>query len=377
MNVINIAYYTFLRNMRDYRMYLFLILLPIVLIVILGNTLEHDFSPEDLDKVTVFYLNEDTGFVGESFNKFLESEEVRELLEITSIEQYSKGVKQVDDSKVEAFIYIPKKSSDLVKEGKNAEVQVKSNNLHTIVVGLVANYINNWNSNILISDITVGERSTENNKDYSNIQDVSITSNGQMPRAIDYYAVQTLLQALLIGALYGVYTVNEDKDLNTYIRLKTAPVKPIELLIGKAISNVGILFLQGVIVVLFSKHVYNANWGGSMAVNFITILIFSILVIGIGMMVGNMIKSSVVSLLVLWGIMIFFSMTAGAFMKLNQGSIFEKLGRLSPNYYAKTAIFNNIYNGSQYEMYLSILILTLIATGVFSTALIMGRRKIS
>lgn len=59
MTILNIAYYTLLRNIRDVKSMLNMILMPIVLILILGNALSSAFQVQSIGKTAVAYVDND------------------------------------------------------------------------------------------------------------------------------------------------------------------------------------------------------------------------------------------------------------------------------------------------------------------------------
>ena len=71
MKIINIAYYSILRNFRDKRSISLTLLFPVLLILILGTALNSAYSPRNMDKISVAYVNMDNGAISKRFDAFL------------------------------------------------------------------------------------------------------------------------------------------------------------------------------------------------------------------------------------------------------------------------------------------------------------------
>lgn len=376
MNIIHIAFYTMKRNLRDIRMMLLLIVLPIFLIVILGTALDQFITPQNIKMIEVCYLNEDSGDIGGKFDDYLMSDEIDEILDVNIVETYEIGITKVKKGIAEAFIYIDHSFTSSIKKGHKNKIHVYSNNDRSIVKSLVESFTHSANSASAM--LRIGGKIEEPNQ-VNIINPMKITTNGKAPRAIDYYAVQTLLQVFLLGAMFGVVSIQEDKIKNTYIRLVSSPLKDFENLIGKTIANIVVLFSQAILVLLFTKYVYHANWSGNMLLTLLTILIFVIITIGIGILLGALLKNEISAILVIFGMLMFFATIAGAFSPhfLETGSTLSYLRYLSPNYYAKTIIFNNIYGGSIEEIQKSLICLISVTVMLYTLIFGIVRRKMN
>jgi len=367
MQILNIAYYTALRNFKDKRMLAIILLFPIVLILILGTALESMFSPRMLAAAKVAYLNVDKGTLGRQLDVVLNDEEIQSYVTLLSVTDTAEGLAAVGSGSVEAFVYVPEDYSSKLLRGEQAEVYLHTPLQHPMIRGLLTNYTDSLNTQLVLADL--GQTAAPIWNSY--VTDSSISKQGKAPRAIDYYAVQTLLQVMLMGAWYGIGSIQDDRDKNTITRLRTAPISRWKELLGKTLANVLVLFVQAAVVVLFSLLVYKANWSGESIIIIATLMLFSVLTIAMGLLIGTLTSDSNKAFGLLWCVMLFFSISAGAFGTADLGI----WARLSPNYYAKTALFTTIYGGSSAELQSSLLVL-LAATGItFVTALISGRNK--
>ncbi len=371
MDILTVAYYTAIRNVKDWRMLGMLILGPVMLILILGSALDGLIQPREIEQVSVAYLNADQGPVGQGLTAFLQGEQAQEFVALEHVETAEAGMASLANGEVEAFVYVPADLSLATAKGEIASVQVHSSSSTPLVMGFVQNYISLVASNQAVSQMGGSFQPVH----HEFVDSSSIKTAGKVPRAIDYFAVHTLLQFMLMGGWYGIGSVQDDREKNTVVRLETAPIKQHSVLLGKLLANIFVLFLQVVVVVAFTKYVYGANWNGSFPVIAATLFLLSALTIGIGMLLGSCFKEGNKAFSALWAIMFFFSVVSGAFGKVQPGSALESLGRLSPNFYASKALFGTIYGADAGLIGSSLLVLLAATVVAFGLALSLGRRK--
>ena len=374
MKLLSVAYYTAVRNVKDIKT-LLLIIASLVMIAILGISLDQLYAPANLGRAEVAFFDADRGAAAGQFLDFLGYDQVSELIDVQAVEDYDTGLALLDEGRIESFIHLPPGFTAALQRGERAEIEVLSRKSGTIVKSLVENYTHMANCAYAVA--AVGGSIALPVSAGGHIEQAAITTDGKVPRGIDYYAVQTLLQVLILGAFFGIAAVREDEEKKTLVRINSAPVKPYEMLAGRTLANILVLFSAAVIVMAFSRYVYKANWGGNLGVNLLVVFIFLLLVVGLGMLLGVMINNTGNAMGVLVALMMFFSVVAGAITKnVSESYYYGILAKFSPNHYAATALFNNIYAGSPELIRSSIITLLLITVGIYALTLLVGRRKL-
>ncbi|AEY64764.1 ABC transporter permease [Clostridium sp. BNL1100] len=373
MNTLYIAYYTIKRIMLDKRTNIMKILIPIVAIVILGVALKGSFELSNMDIIKVGYLNLDNGKQGETLVKILkEDKSIKELISLVQVDSVDKAEKMISDDKISSLIFIDKNYTKQIESGEKSSVTIYSSKYSdyklTVVQNIMDSYVNIVNTNIAVAMVT-GKPAEYSSS--SSIKEIPISINGNRPKAIDYYAVTILVLSLLSGAAFGCELVGEDYIGIMGKRIKSTPVSPVQQYAGKMIGACLSNFVQGLVMVLFTKFVLKANWGS----NIFIILAFTLLVAVFATAIGAMLcimfndvnrAGALSSLLVP-----IFTFIAGGYIKIDFGPI----KYLSPNQWAHTAFFNTIYNGDQHLVVTNVLAL-LIATVVISTvSIILARRR--
>jgi len=372
MKLLRIIYYSVIKNLRNVNTIILVLCSPL-LILILGSSLANEYAPSNLSRENVAFLNEDRGIVSDQFASFLTDNEISEWLNITNVNDYAAGLNMLNEGTARTFIHIPPTFTASLVSGSGAKINLVSNREHTIVRSIIDNYLHNVNSAYALNLLAGEVNSLQSSKNH--IRQVAITTDGRIPRAIDYYSVHTLLQFLLFGAILGINTVKEDKEKNTIMRIKSAPVNTSTLLMGRSMANILTLFGATLVIITISKFAFQANWGGNILINLFSLFLFILFANGLGMFVGILFDNTVTAIAVLMGLMMFFSAVAGAFSKyVTESPAFRFLGQFSPNHYATTAIFNNIYAGSGELIISSLAVLLAMVVAIYLCTILAGRR---
>ena len=348
MKVLNIAYYTILRNFRDYKTLTLMLLLPIMLILILGSALGGVFTPNSVSATTIYYLNEDHKFMSQAFEAFLETDEIKELTLVKTVTSKDEAIKLIVNREAATLIVLPSNFSEEIQNGRKAAIEVYNSKYSSfrasIVQSIVNGFVKGTNAQLVVRQM--GSSSPEYMR-FDNLQENSVTTEGHTPRAIDYYAVTMLIMTIMYGTSYGNLALKEEKQLNTSMRLASAPIKYREVILGKLLGSIVTVLLQAILIIIFTKMFFNVNWGGN--IPFVIFVCFSLtlLAVGLGMMVSNLGKNpQATGALLNFGVNIMTFIAGGYFPASQMGPLLEKVGFISPNYLAQQAIFNTIYEGS-------------------------------
>jgi ABC-2 type transport system permease protein len=378
MNGIYIALNSIKMKIRDKKTFTRSMLLPIVLILILGNALKSTdvFSVRDFGKTTVYYLNNDNKDISKSFDTFLKNKEIKDILEVKSVSSYDEGVKLVNDEKATALIYINKDYSNNIENNKKAKIQLYESKSDTVRNSIVENVIDSYNtgantimSSSKISNAKASYVTTEN------VDDNYLSIDGKSPRAIDYYAVTMLVLTLMYGTSYGCVELEELFFKKVGRRIKTTGTGTLEHLAGVILGEIFFLVLQAVALILFTKYVYGANWGSNPFTILTTMVALSALAIGIGVMVGVIMGDVEKASGLLRIIVPVFTFVSGGYYKIPMGN--SVILNYIPNNLSQTALFNTIYGGSRTAANSAIITMFVMAAIALIIAGIFGRRKLA
>lgn len=379
MRIFTIAYYTIKRNFRDRKSMSLTMLFPILLILILGSALSKIYSPPNFAKIEVAYANEDKGQMAAQFDQFLNNKDIKNMLNIKSVGSMEEGLQLVKNKKAEALIYIGKGYTSGAVSGQKSQIKVYQDGSDAINVSVVKNLVESFNNgaNTIQALYKMGS-SSSTYSEANLIQDMPITEHGNVPRAIDYYAVTMLAMTLMYGTLYASFGMAEDKIVKTNIRIKSSPTKDYENYLGKTLGTIFTLILQVLIIIVFTKSVYHVNWGSNMPMIVFLSSLFAVFATGLGIFAYAITNNTMRASAILNILAVCMTFVSGGYAKIGYtGSIFDKIVFFAPNKMFQTAIFNTIYSGPSSETQTCIIGITIITVVLFGIASTFGRKVLN
>ena len=102
---------------------------------------------------------------------------------------------------------------------------------------------------------------------------------------------------MMISALLTSITIAREKETGTMEQLLTAPVKPLEILLGKIIPYVLIALLDGVVVLLFAKFMFGVPFVGSHLLLLGLGLIYVSASLAIGILISSLVHTQQVAMM--------------------------------------------------------------------------------
>ncbi|WP_138206789.1 ABC transporter permease [Haloimpatiens lingqiaonensis] len=349
MKILYIILYNLRRNFRDKKVLANMLLLPVVVILILGTALKSQYTPGDIGKAKVYYCIEDRNEMTRSFEKYITSDELKDIVEVKKVKSKKEGLESIKANERGSFIYMDKDSTENIRNGKKIGISLynQRNNIQTeITKNLLNGFVNG--ANAVYASYTIGgnDKYAEGN---NSIIDSSIDISGKIPKAIDYYAVTMLVMTLMYGSLYGKYAISEIYK-EQGIRVTNTPTRKIEILIGYISASVLTVFFEGLILMLIAKYAFKANYGSNMGL--IVFIIFSMSVLSnfIGMAMATLVRKDDKAAGILNILVVVFTFVSGGYSKnANNNETYNKIMHFIPNGMAHNAMFNSIY-GSNTEL---------------------------
>lgn len=347
MRILHIAYYTFKRKFVGSIPPM--IILPLVLIFILGNSLKLLYSPindGDSSTVAVYSTNAHEFKSIESFLKGNES--FRKYIKIVKANQKEKAMDELKEGKYNAFIDV-----------ENREVY--SNAINTVDASLIQSFIKTYNF------------SGNKNIQSSNIKNMYNSANRRM-NAIGYYSVTMLVMIILYGAEHGIDSVNDDEGMiNKTISL---PMRREKMIIGRNVGAIIVMVVSSIIIIVFSKFVYETYFGSNYFLLMLNVILFSFLSVNLGSAICLIVKDGETASYIIQTLVIIFTFLGGGYFTTEFfNANLQKISFLSPNYAEQNILFEIIYGYGKNvtEFYLQIVVLSLI---VFGITVFYGRKHV-
>lgn len=370
MKVLIAAYFEFIKDMRDIKMFLFLVIAPLLTTMILGTAVQGYFSGDIGKKISVGYVNEDIGVIGKEFDKFLKNDEINKRLIVKNYEDKAEAEKKLNDSKIDVFIYLPQDLSRSLSGENRETIKIYGKKNIEFIESIVRGFTASYNSAEAL--ISIGEKPSTVTASPGSIKRIYFTKDRVVPKAIDYYGVLTLLQMLIVGALFGVFITTKDDNADLQIRTHALPVRKASLMLGQIIGSVAYVFIGAVLDVLCTKLLFGVNWNGNPLIILGTVLMFSCIAVGLGVLTGSLLSNFSTAIMLIMLMMIFFGIFSGS---ISPVSVNETVKNFIPNYHAKILLFGTIYGYSRQVMLQAALWLTGIMVFIYGAAGLSVRRR--
>lgn len=243
--------------------------------VIIQSLLYGYAATYNLDKVPYAYLDNSKSKTSIEFISKLDGTNV--FKRVQTLMNANEIAQSIDSDKAMLVINIDSDFEKKLAKGESAPIQVITDGRNTMTAAVASGYVN---------DI-VGEFNNERNggKQLINVKTRSwynpnlITRWSFLPGMI---AALTLTQVLILAGL----SVAREREQGTFDQLLVTPLSSIEILIGKAIPPLLIGILQATFVLLVCVLWFKIPMSGSLLVFYLTVLIFMISCIGIGLSIS-------------------------------------------------------------------------------------------
>lgn len=377
MKILQITYYTFITYLREKQALAMMLLMPLVLILLIGTGLSGVFEAPEMETSEVAFLNSDDGEMSMFFEEFIEIEKISKLLEVTRVASFEEGQKLLEELEVRAFISIDDDYSKLIFKGEEAKINILFLQQDGIGQSMVRNIVGAFNSegNTINALRMLGAYEVEHLR--SNIiMEEPILEGKEGTRAIDYYSITMLVMTVMWGAFYTLEGMSEMKEDPVGKRIKSTPTKPYQTYVGVTLASVIIVFLQGLVLLFFTKYVYGANWGVSIAVPVLMIFVMVLLSSSIGMALGAVCPKISTARNVMNSAIPALTLIAGGYIPIGDlDGILGALQRMSPNFHMQNAFFNYIFEGDAGKIISALVTILLMTVFMLVVTFIAGRRQ--
>ncbi|WP_223590063.1 ABC transporter permease [Neobacillus bataviensis] len=335
MNILNIAWKGIKTDFRDTRTLFFMLAFPVVLMLVLGSALSNTFGDSlPVDDIHVLY--QDTSQT-ENFNQFIKTAE-KSGIHFQKVTENINPKNEVRQGKYDGYVEVTQRGLQLYVNNGNS---IEGN----ILQGMITSYVDKYNiaSEIMkvapekLASAFTGERKD----DY--IKETSILPNKQ-PGSMDYYAIVITTMIVLYGAMSSSSLIISERVRKTADRLIASPVRKSEIFIGKVLGSLVSNTICVLLVILFSKLFFKANWGEHLGMVILVLLTEIIFAVSMGIGLSFLTKTSAAPRIIIMLFVQLASFFGGAYFKIdNPQGIFKFITDLSPLTWINSAITKMIY----------------------------------
>ncbi|WP_166425035.1 ABC transporter permease [Paraglaciecola sp. 20A4] len=264
----------FLALLRDKRSRFVIIGPPIIQLLVFGFAASYD-----LNNVPVAVYNED---LGEASRELVSRIDGSPNFEIVAYITHDRELAPLIDSRdVLLVLHIDQRFSSKLLQGTSAPVQVILDGRNSNTAMMAMNYVNriilDYNLSWLASQNKSGSVAILQTRAWYN---ENLQSNWFIVPGI--VGLLTLLVTLLVTAL----SVAREREAGTFDQLLVTPLRPIQILIGKAIPGMIIGILEATLIIVVMVTLFDIPLRGSLGALYLGILLFLLSAVGVGLMIS-------------------------------------------------------------------------------------------
>lgn len=372
MSFLTLAYFEFKSNLKQPINLVIFVVIPLLISWILGmaygDSMTMDISGNNRLMV---YIGDKNSDLAQAFESFLESEPVSRIMTVTEVNSKEKALEAVEKEDYTGYIIFPEISYEMMASGEAISIEYFAKVNQQVIQSLLESYVDGTNLFVSVYENGYIDEQLSLDVDESVVVRKSINQDNSFPRAIDYYAVQSLLQMLTFAALTGVMSITKEYESDVFIRTTVSPTSSTRLLMSKIVGNTLYMFLAVILAVLLSKFVMGTNITGDYFMIFVGFSLFVILNVGLGMILGILFKNFIVTMGIIMVYMMVTSSLAGSITPMVTDPVLQTW---TPNYYAKNIIFGSIYQYDSGVMAQSVVILLVMAAVAVGLSVLLQRR---
>lgn len=253
------------------------------------NNRQKDQSNENSGKVSAANLYNPTVQpdldLGREFMNFLQSEDMHDLLTITTVESEETLQAMIREGQVTTGIVIPANFTGAFFGGEAAKLQVLGDAGSTIVPSVVKSIVDSYITmleaqRIQFATITGGLGQFNVAPQVRQLMLAELMAKpptGEMPLTFaetveegrktvslsSYYAAAMAVMFLLFAGNMGIFSLLEERENRTMLRLKTSTIDKFSLIIGKFLMVIILGLIQLAVLILFTSIFTKADWGDS------------------------------------------------------------------------------------------------------------------
>ncbi len=276
-HIIALAIKEFLALLRDKRSRVIIIGPPIVQLLVFGFAATYD-----LNYVPIAIFNEDRGAESrELVSHFAGSPNFQVIHHIKNKNEVSQ---LIDNRDVLLVLYINQDFSANLMQGKTAPLQVildgRNSNTAMVAMNYLREIVLDYNHNWLSSQGQQGPTVILQSRAWYN---ENLQSRWFIVPGI--VGLLVLVVSLLVTSL----SVAREREAGTFDQLLVTPLRPTEILIGKAIPGIVIGLFESTLIIVLMIVFFDIPLRGSIGALYLGLFLFLMSVVGIGLMISSIV----------------------------------------------------------------------------------------
>ncbi len=365
-HILDIAHKDLLQLLRDYKTFLFLLLMPILFTFLFGFAFG-GFGTGSDSRLPVGILDEDRSWVGEQLQSLLKQSEVIRLVPETSSRRLLE--QKVADDKLAAAIVIPP---------RYGKVFLRDRSLRLIVITKTESTAWTTIESALLSALSrldsaartaaISERLTNGRIPYRYAFDrslqawetppitiletksVALQGSKSTNDALAHTSPGMMLQFAIAGLMTCAHILVGERKSRCLQRMLTSAVSRFHILIGHYLAIFTLVFAQFLLLIVFAQFVLKVDYLRLPIATLVMALCAALCIAALGLLIGLLARNedqavvfSIVPMFVLAGL-------GGAWVPLEvTGETFQRIGHLSPVAWAMDGFKNITLRGLGFD----------------------------
>lgn len=337
---------TILIGIRSRKNFVFMILFPLFLILVIGGTTASSFDKINnsvaIEELVIYYVDESNNKTSEVFNTF--SDIVKESKDIDKIEL--RKINNIEEGKKEVRV-----NREILLHLKDNNIEMYSNDNSSIrssiiyqILESVADRYNAITEVYTINSLKAKEIIGYDIEDFIEVNNISYEKS---PSSMDYYGVAEIGLMLFYFVNYPLFTLSENKRSNIKDRVKISGLSTAKYYLLSFIGFFIFSFGASLVTYILSNILFNINYGDNVLIVPLAMIPFLILVNGLGTIIPIIFESDKTSRVILQNVVIpVLCFLGGGYIALygEMDGIFNILTKISPLRWFNSSVFRYIYS---------------------------------
>jgi len=368
IRILDIALKDLLQLSRDFKTFMFLLLMPILFTLLFGYAFG-GFSGGDSDsRLPVGYLSQDDHWVTASLHDLLAESEVIHLDE-NVFRSASELEKLVADGELAAAIIVPDGYGKAFLKSRAVRLTVITDTggqaWTTIEADLLASA---GKLDSAVRTATIIEQIDSKRMPFDYAFEQSLSAWDEPPIAINettsltvkktssdgaalaHSAPGMMLQFAIAGLLTAAQVIVTERKSRTLQRLLTTATRRVHIVLGHYLAIFLLVFAQFMILITFAQFALKVNYLRAPAATMLVALSAALCISALGLLIGILARSEEQAIIFSLVPMFVFSGLGGAWVPLEvTGETFRAIGHLSPIAWAMDGFENIVARGLGFE----------------------------
>ena len=360
IRIFDITLKDMLQMVRDRKIFMFLLVMPIVFTLLFGYAFGGFGGGESDPRIPVGYLAADENWLTDELHSLLKESDVIRLQEYP-VEAMDEMEASIADDDLAAAIIVPAGYGQTILDGKNARLILigdTSTPVGTSIKSAVLTAANRLDSAVHTAIVIESAAGDLVPFDYAfdqalaaweqppiTVEETTSTAieeetNGNMSLA--HTSPGMMLQFAIAGLLTSAQIIVTERKSRSLQRMLTTATRRVHILLGHLLAIFIIIFGQFLVLIAFGQYFLNVNYSSDLLATVVVAFTAALCIAALGLLIGALAKSEEQAVIFSLIPMFVFAGLGGAWVPLEiTGPTFAAIGHLSPVAWAMDG-FKNI-----------------------------------